>query len=232
MCESRSRDELPSSRVTFTQSKFTPRFTGGHVQTLFAWARPRTFPRLPAPVARYFDVASDARVLAHCHWHDRPQEHPTIILLHGLEGSSLAHYMGGIADKAWVRGWNVVRLNQRNCGDTEHLSRGLYHSGLTHDPLFVLRELIDARRDPRARRRRLLARRQPDAQAGRRSRRRRTAGAEGGVRRVTDDGPGGVRERTRAPVEPGVSVELRQAAQGANATEGGSRARRLHARAA
>jgi predicted alpha/beta-fold hydrolase len=29
------------------------------------------------------------------------------------------------------------------CGETEHLSRGLYHSGLTNDPLFVLRELID-----------------------------------------------------------------------------------------
>ena len=82
-------------------------------------------------------------MLAHCHWHDRPQEHPTLILLHGLEGSSLAHYMGGMADKAWARGWNVVRLNQRNCGDTEHLSRGLYHSGLTNDPLFVLRELIE-----------------------------------------------------------------------------------------
>ncbi|HVZ20641.1 MAG TPA: alpha/beta fold hydrolase, partial [Vicinamibacterales bacterium] len=49
----------------------------------------------------------------------------------------------GIAEKAWVAGWNVVRLNQRNCGHTEHLSRGLYHSGLTHDPLFVMRELIE-----------------------------------------------------------------------------------------
>ena len=65
------------------------------------------------------------------------------MLLHGLEGSSLAHYMGGISDKAWAAGWNVVRLNQRNCGNTEHLSRGLYHSGLTHDPLFVMRELIE-----------------------------------------------------------------------------------------
>src|SRR4029453_16119442 len=46
-----------------------------------------------------------------------------------------------MADKAWAAGWNIVRLNQRNCGDTEHLSRGLYHSGLTHDPLFVMREL-------------------------------------------------------------------------------------------
>jgi predicted alpha/beta-fold hydrolase len=34
-----------------------------------------------------------------------------------------------------------VLLNQRNCGGTEHLSRTLYHSGLTHDPRFVIEEL-------------------------------------------------------------------------------------------
>src|SRR5512145_815406 len=127
----------------FTPSAYRPRFAGGHRQTLYAWGRPRKFPRLPAPVERYFDVTPDARVLAHCHWHRNPADHPTIVLLHGLEGSSLAHYMCGMADKAWAAGWNVVRLNQRNCGNTEHLSRGLYHSGLTHDPLTVLRELIE-----------------------------------------------------------------------------------------
>ena len=129
--------------MTFEPSAFHPRFTGGHKQTLYAWAKPRRFPRLPEPAERLFQVGSDAQVLAHCHWHERPQEHPTFILLHGLEGSSRAHYMAGIADKAWTAGWNVVRLNQRNCGGTEHLSRGLYHSGLTGDPLFVLRELIE-----------------------------------------------------------------------------------------
>lgn len=122
--------------------EFRPRFTGGHKQTLFAWGRRRHFPRLPAPVARLFDVAPDARVLAHCHWQEAPTAHPAIVLLHGLEGSSQAHYMRGIADKAWAAGWNVVRLNQRNCGNTEHLSQGLYHSGLTGDPLVVVRELI------------------------------------------------------------------------------------------
>jgi len=127
--------------MSFVPCGFRPRFTGGHRQTLYAWARQRRFPRLPPPVARYFDVAADARVLAHCHWQPAPADHPTILLLHGLEGSSLAHYMGGLSDKAWAAGWNVVRLNQRNCGNTEHLSRGLYHSGLTHDPLFVIREL-------------------------------------------------------------------------------------------
>jgi len=127
----------------FSPTEFHPRFENGHLQTLYAWARRRHFPRLPAPEPRYFDVAADARVLAHCHWHPRRAEHPTIILLHGLEGSSHAHYMAGISDKAWAAGWNIVRLNQRNCGGTEKLSRGLYHSGLIGDPVFVMRELIE-----------------------------------------------------------------------------------------
>ena len=130
-------------RLPYAPSEYHPLFTGGHAQTLYAWARARHLLRLPAPIERYFDVATDARVLAHCHWQDRPAGHPTIIVLHGLEGSSAAHYMRGIADKAWAVGWNVVRLNQRNCGHTEHLSRGLYHSGLTQDPLAVMQELIE-----------------------------------------------------------------------------------------
>ena len=129
--------------MSFEPSAYRPLSTNGHVQTLYAWARRRDFPRLPAPAVRYFDVAEHARVLAHCHWQPDAAGRPTILLLHGLEGSSLAHYMCGMSDKAWAAGWNVVRLNQRNCGNTEHLSRGLYHSGLTHDPLHVIRELIE-----------------------------------------------------------------------------------------
>ena len=86
--------------------------------TLFGWGNPRYFPRLPPPAVRYFDVDHDARVIAHCHWQPRPWEHPTLIVLHGLNGSSDAHYMRGIATKAFSRGMNAVRLNQRNCGDT------------------------------------------------------------------------------------------------------------------
>ena len=126
----------------FKPSSYQPRFTGGHQQTLYAWARPRQFPRLPVPVERYFDVAADARVLAHGHFRGGTGA-PTLVLLHGLEGSSMAHYMRGVADKAWAAGWDVVRLNQRNCGGTERLSRGLYHSGLTHDVRHVVQELID-----------------------------------------------------------------------------------------
>jgi uncharacterized protein len=113
---------------------------GGHWMTIFCWGRSRQFPRLPEPEARLFDVAAETQVLGHCHWQPERSRHPLIILLHGLEGSSSAHYMRGIADKAFASGFNVIRLNQRNCGGTERLAAGLYHSGLTDDADFVLRE--------------------------------------------------------------------------------------------
>jgi predicted alpha/beta-fold hydrolase len=118
-----------------------PALRGGHRMTLYSWANPRYFPNLPPPVIRYFDVDGDARVLAHCHWQREPWRHATLIALHGLNGSSSAHYMLGLASKAFARGMNVVRLNQRNCGGTEHLSAGLFHSGLTHDAKHVIAEL-------------------------------------------------------------------------------------------
>ena len=111
--------------------------------TVYAWARQRRWPTLPAAEPRYFDVADEARVLALCNWQLGRESCPTLLVLHGLEGSGQAHYMRGIADKAFAAGFNVVRLNQRNCGGTEHLSKGLYHSGLTADPLRVLTELRD-----------------------------------------------------------------------------------------
>ena len=111
--------------------------------TLYSWGNPRYFPSLPPPTRRYFDVALDARVVADCHWQTQPWAHPTLLALHGLNGSSDAHYMKGLAAKAFARGMNVLRLNQRNCGSTEPLSAGLFHSGLTADAAHVVHELMD-----------------------------------------------------------------------------------------
>ncbi len=123
--------------------RFVPResLQNGHVMTLYSWGNPRYFPQLPEPSRRYFDVARATRVVADCHWQPEPWTHTTLIALHGLNGSSEAHYMKGLAAKAFARGMNVVRLNQRNCGDTEHLSEGLFHSGLTADAAHVVDEL-------------------------------------------------------------------------------------------
>jgi len=122
---------------------FTPRrgLRNGHFMTLWAWGRRREFPGLAEPEALFFDVSPDTRVLAHCYWQRDRSRHPALLGLHGLEGSSQAHYMRGLADKAFRAGFNVVLLNQRNCGGTEQHGPGLYHSGLTGDADIVLRAL-------------------------------------------------------------------------------------------
>jgi predicted alpha/beta-fold hydrolase len=108
--------------------------------TVYCWAVPRRLD-LPPPEERLFRVAEETQVLAHCYWQQKREAHLTLIGLHGLEGSSTAHYMRGIAHKALHAGLNVVLLNQRNCGGTEHLGPGLYHSGLTVDATLVIKTL-------------------------------------------------------------------------------------------
>ena len=188
--------------------------------TLYSWGNPRYFPSLPPPTRRYFDVAARRAggrrlPLAGAAW-----EHPTLLALHGLNGSSEAHYMKGLASKAFARGMNVLRLNQRNCGDTEHLAAGLFHSGLTTDAAHVDPRVDDGRRPAGDRGFGLFAGRQPGAEAGRRVRR---ASAEGVRRRgggVADHRDRRVHARARTPRERAVSMELRQGSEAADAAQG------------
>jgi predicted alpha/beta-fold hydrolase len=122
-----------------------PLFTSGHAQTLagYIWPRRYRLKELSRDEARLFEVEAGVRVLAHYRWQERKTEHPVMLLLHGLEGSTESVYILGTADKAYRAGFNVVRLNLRTCGKTEHLTPTIYHSGLTGDIRFVIRELIE-----------------------------------------------------------------------------------------
>ena len=122
-----------------------PSFVGSHAQTFAAYYWPRGFlkraHRRDEP--RIFEVEPGVRFLAHCRWQKDRVKHPTLILVHGLEGSSASVYMLGTAAKAFDAGFNVVRMNLRTCGKTEHLTPTLYHGGLTADLLFIIRELVE-----------------------------------------------------------------------------------------
>ncbi|MGH9702140.1 MAG: YheT family hydrolase [Candidatus Acidiferrales bacterium] len=109
---------------------------------------PRKFPNLPRAEERLFEVEPETRILAHCHWQDSPHRHATLLLVHGLEGSSDSGYMLGTAEKAFRQGFNVLRMNQRNCGGTEQLTSTLYNSGLSRDYKSVVEELIARDRLP------------------------------------------------------------------------------------
>jgi predicted alpha/beta-fold hydrolase len=113
-----------------------------HAQTVAYALWRRTFPRLPRSTPREFETEPGTRIRGECHWQSQPRERPTLVLVHGLEGSSESGYMLGLAERAFAAGWNAVRLNQRNCGGTESLTPTLYNSGLSGDYRAVLFELI------------------------------------------------------------------------------------------
>jgi hypothetical protein len=125
-----------------------PWLRNAHLMTIAAAFWRRRFPRLPVGEARLFDLERGTQMRGDCHWQKCPREHATIILVHGLEGSSDSGYILGTAEKAFAAGFNVVRLNQRNCGGTEHLTPDLYHSGRSNDIRAVVMELIERDRLP------------------------------------------------------------------------------------
>jgi predicted alpha/beta-fold hydrolase len=123
---------------------FQPRrwLRGGHAQTIGSFLSRRRIP-LPGAESRLVEVGPGVRVLCHCYWQIERQSSPTIIVVHGLEGSSDSQYMMGIADKGLRQGMNVVLMNQRNCGGTDALAPVLYNSGLSGDVAAVAQHVIE-----------------------------------------------------------------------------------------
>ncbi len=123
---------------------FEPRrgLSNGHLQTIVGNYLPRP-PFLCNSVAETVEVdpADGSRVVCYCDWQPQPERTSrlTVILVHGLEGSSESQYIKGIASRAWTAGCNVVRMNMRNCGGTDELTPTLYHSGLSGDVGAVIR---------------------------------------------------------------------------------------------
>ena len=123
---------------------FEPRhgLRNGHLQTIVGNYLPR--PRFHSTaVAETVEVdpADGSRVVCYCDW--QPPEvradRLSVILVHGLEGSSQSQYIRGLAARALAAGCNVIRMNMRNCGDTDELTPTLYHSGLSSDVAAVMR---------------------------------------------------------------------------------------------
>ena len=121
-----------------------PLFRGPHAQTIVSskhFPRQRSFREERALYeSRVFEVEPGNSVLLKCRWQAERRAAPTLFLLHGLEGSTDSLYVLGTAHKAYRRGCNVVGMNMRNCGGTEHLAATLYHSGMTDD---IRRVLLD-----------------------------------------------------------------------------------------
>jgi predicted alpha/beta-fold hydrolase len=131
--------QIEKERTAFKARRL---FRGGHLQTLAGFFLFRSS-RLPAPEERYVEVAPGVKILCHCHWQQDRRKALTVIVVHGLEGSSDSGYVIGIAQKGLAAGMNIIRVNQRNCGGTEHLAPTLYNSSLSGDIAAVARNMVD-----------------------------------------------------------------------------------------
>lgn len=143
ICEKRENVQSRTGEVCFVPGKFVPRrgLRSGHLQTLVSHVLPRR-DSLPAPERRLFRIEDEVQIACDCHWQSSRRNRFTVIIVHGLEGSSESQYVIGTANKAWAAGMNVVRMNVRGCGDTESLAATLYHSGMSADIGAVVDELI------------------------------------------------------------------------------------------
>jgi len=131
--------------------EFQPRrfLSNGHLMTIVGNYIPREY-TLPPEEPWFVEVepASEGRrstlLRCDCDWQPSEvrRERLTVVLVHGLEGSSRSQYILGTSSRAWMAGCNAVRMNMRSCGGTDELSPGIYHSGRSEDVAAVVDGLV------------------------------------------------------------------------------------------
>jgi uncharacterized protein len=133
-----------------------PWLLGGHRQTVFS----AMWPRRPLPPAEelWVEAAPGERLRCDAHFGFRPEAHvagvtgrgsapegTTLVIVHGMTGSSASGPAVDLAHSGLALGLDVVRMNMRGCGGTEAHAPGLYHANRYEDVLAVVRHLIGRR---------------------------------------------------------------------------------------
>jgi predicted alpha/beta-fold hydrolase len=98
-------------------------------------------------------IAAEKEMLLHCGdgvrlqcFHSAPQKSNgrSAVVLHGWEGSAQSVYVLSLSQMLFERGFEVVRLNLRDHGETHHLNRGLFHSCRLPEVIGAMRALQGA----------------------------------------------------------------------------------------
>ncbi len=116
----------------------------GHINTLVAASALRKSYALRASRAfrkrsqsHILTLENNVRLQALFNIQPESEAKPLVLILHGWLGCAGSLYLLPLASQLYSQGFNVVRLNYRDHGDTEHLNKDLFHS-------CRLAEVIDA----------------------------------------------------------------------------------------
>jgi len=124
------------SRMEFNHIEYTPSWwlPNGHLQTIFPtlYLEKKAFPkkteRFELPDGDFMDGV----------WTNKSSG-PTVILLHGLQGSTDSHYINSLMHYIYYEtNWNALALNLRGCSHEKQRLFRQYYSGDTEDIKFVL----------------------------------------------------------------------------------------------
>lgn len=91
--------------------------------------------------AHVLDAGDGVRLSCHVSGQPNDLNAPTIVLVHGWEGSHESIYLHSLACHLYERGWRVVRLNLRDHGDTHHLNPEPFHSARMQEVFGGLRAI-------------------------------------------------------------------------------------------
>ena len=126
------------SETHFREAAFTPApgLRSPHVQSIIAsmklrrWVlQTRPTPMRRVAESRVLTTSDGTRLEAWISRHDAGSS-GTLLLFPGWEGHQDSIYMLTIGTRLFDAGWDVVRLNFRDHGETHHLNEGLFHSCL------------------------------------------------------------------------------------------------------
>ncbi len=127
---------------------FTPKVwaRGPHLQSIFASLGWRALGRNPmAACARpmIIETTGGVRLLGHHSRQPGGNGKGLVLLIHGWEGSSDSTYMLSTGRFLYNRGYDILRLNLRDHGESHHLNEGLFHSALLEEVFEACHEAAD-----------------------------------------------------------------------------------------
>ena len=109
----------------------------GHAQSLFGVLGR---PKVNVPIRRERRVTPDADFVDLVLLDGKPGA-PTVILLHGLEGSSASGYVQLMLRELSALGWNAIALNARSCSGEPNRHAASYSSGDFRDLSWLVSQL-------------------------------------------------------------------------------------------
>lgn len=88
-------------------------------------------------------IECDDGIKLQSYYSQAAKDAPLVVLIHGWEGSHQSLYLLSCASTLFDNGYNVIRLNLRDHGDSHHLNQELFHSNRLDEVVNAVKKIED-----------------------------------------------------------------------------------------